>query len=135
MNVVIREYKDSDNLSLNKVLKESFNLEKKGNNNNNNIELVAVHNNIVVGYLVINKVFDSLKNNYYALINYVCVKEEYRNNKIGSNLLQKAIGICKEENIIYIELTSNKNRVEAQHLYKKYGFIIRDTDVFRKELI
>ncbi len=135
MNVVIREYKDSDNLSLNKVLKESFNLEKKGNNNNSNIELVAVHNNIVVGYLVINKVFDSLKNNYYALINYVCVKEEYRNNKIGSNLLQKAIDICNEENIIYIELTSNKNRVEAQHLYKKYDFIIRDTDVFRKELI
>lgn len=135
MNIEIREYKDSDLDSLNIVLKEVYNIEKKGQKNNNNIELVAIYKENVVGYLVINKLYDNIKNINYAHINYVCVLKKYQNNKIGYNLLKKSIEISKTNNISYIELTSNKQRLIAHHLYEKIGFQIRDTNVFRKELI
>ncbi len=134
MEINIRTYKTSDRDSLNILLKEVFDLEKE-EDNTNNIEIVAVCNNQVIGYLTINKLYDSVKNIYYAFLNYVCVKEEYRNKKIASHMLEYVFKICKNNNISYIELTSNDKRVEAQYLYKDMGFVIRETNVFRKEIL
>ncbi|MBE6157869.1 MAG: GNAT family N-acetyltransferase [Firmicutes bacterium] len=134
MEIVIREYRDSDLVSLNKLLSEVYNLEKSGTNSNN-IELVAVIDQEVVGYLTINKLYDSVRDINYAFINYVCVLKKYRNKGIASNMLLKVFDICRDMNISYIELTSNSSRVDAQELYINSGFVIRETNVFRKELL
>lgn len=134
MKVIIRKYKKKDLDSLNEILKESYNLEKSGRKSNN-IELVAWCDEKVVGYLVVNRNYDSINGIYYFHINYVCVRSEYRNQGIATKLLQEVFKIAKDKNISYIELTSNKKREVAQHLYQKNGFSIRDTNVFRKEIL
>lgn len=134
MDIEIREYKEKDLASLNILLEEVYGL-KKENNTNDNTELVAVLNNEVVGYLTINKLYDSVKNIKYCYINYVCVKKEYRESHIATKLLQEVEKICKGENISYIELTSSSKRVEAQYLYNNRGYIKRDTNVFRKVIL
>ena len=134
MEIVIRNYIESDLTSLNELLNEAYNLTKK-ENISTNIELVAVTSNEVVGYLTINKLYDSVLDKGYCLINYVCVKEKYRNCGIATALFNKVFEICKSENISYIELTSNPSRIEAHGLYNKLGFKIRETDVYRKEIL
>ena len=134
MEIVIRNYIESDLTSLNELLNEAYNLTKKGNVSTN-IELVAVTSNEVVGYLTINKLCDSVLDNGYCHVNYVCVKEKYRNCGIATALFNKVFEICKSENISYIELTSNPSRIEAHGLYNKLGFKIRETDVYRKEIL
>lgn len=134
MEINIRTYKTSDKDSLNALLKEVYNLEKR-EDNNTNIEIVAVCDNQVVGYLTINKLYDSVKNINYAFLNYVCVRKEYRNKGIASHMLEYSFNICRDNNISYIELTSNDKRVEAQYLYRSMGFTIRETNVFRKEIL
>ena len=134
MKIDIRIYKTSDKESLNILLNEVYNLEKI-EDNSSNLEILAVDNDMVVGYLTINKLYDSVRNINYAFLNYVCVKKEYRNNGIASHMLEYVFNICRNNNISYIELTSNDNRVEAQYLYSNMGFSIRETNVFRKEIL
>ena len=134
MKINIRTYKTSDKDSLNILLKEVYGLEKE-DNTTNNIEIVAVYNDQIIGYLTINKLYDSVRNINYAFLNYVCVKKEYRNKGIASNMLEYVFNICKKLNISYIELTSNDKRIEAQYLYQNMGFSIRETNVFRKEIL
>lgn len=135
MNIIIREYEDKDMESLNELLDEVYKMKKSKNIANDNIELVAVDNERVVGYLTINKLFDSVQNINYANINYVCVLEKYRNRGICSNMLDKVINYCRKNNISYIELTSNPTRKIARHLYEKKGFVERETSVYRKEIV
>ena len=130
----IRKYVDSDLSSLNKLLIDVYGTEKV-NCITDNIELVAVENNEIVGYLMLNKLHDSVKGIYYCMVNYVCVSRKYRRCGIANKLFEEVFNICKVGNISYIELTSNETRVEAHALYKKIGFMVRDTTVFRKELI
>ena len=134
MKINIRTYTTSDKDSLNILLKEVYGLEKE-DNTTNNIEIVAVYNDQIIGYLTINKLYDSVRNINYAFLNYVCVKKEYRNKGIASNMLEYVFNICKKLNISYIELTSNDKRIEAQYLYQNMGFSIRETNVFRKEIL
>ena len=134
MDYIIRKYKDSDLESLNILLDEVYGLTKK-TNNSTNIELVAEYNNEIIGFLTLNKLHDSVEDIAYFYINYVCVKNNYRRLHVATKLLEKAIELCKEENALYIELTSNPSRLEAHSLYEKLGFKIRCTDVFRKEFI
>lgn len=135
MNIIIREYEGKDIESLNELLDEVYKMKKSKNIANDNIELVAVDNERVVGYLTINKLFDSVQNINYANINYVCVLEKYRNRGICSNMLDKVINYCRKNNISYIELTSNPTRKIARHLYEKKGFVERETSVYRKEIV
>lgn len=135
MSIIIREYEDKDMESLNELLDEVYKMKKSKNIVNDNMELVAVDNERVVGYLTINKLFDSVQNINYANINYVCVLEKYRNRGICSNMLDKVINYCRKNNISYIELTSNPTRKIARHLYEKKGFVERETSVYRKEIV
>lgn len=121
--------------SLNLLLQEAFKLEKKENLSSDNIELIAVNDLEVVGYLVLNTCLDAVLGIKYAYVNYVCVKEEYRGQHIASMMFEKVFLLCKENNISYLELTSRATRVAAHNLYKKLGFEVRETTVFRKEIL
>lgn len=65
--------------------------------------------------------------NYYDMyerfeLSYIEVKEEYRNQKIGSKLIEHLIEIAKSKNIDNITLEVNINNIYAIKLYEKYGF-------------
>lgn len=135
MEVIIRKFKNEDLESLNILLNEVYEVNRRGFTTDSNIELVAVVNNKVLGYTIVNKLYDVIGNCYYAHINYVCVLKEYRNKGIATKIFDEIFNICKEEDIKYLELTSNSSRKEAHKLYNNLGFDIRETNVFRKELI
>lgn len=133
-NIVIKDYEESDLESLNILLKEVYNLEKKKNRGINK-EVVAKDNSKVVGYLVINELYNSVLDIKYIYLNYVCVLESYRNMGICSKMFDYVFEYCKKNNISYIELTSSSKREAARYLYSKKGFEIRKTNVFRKEIL
>lgn len=65
--------------------------------------------------------------NYYDLYDrfelaYIEVKEEYRNKKYGSKMLEYLINIGKNHNIDNITLEVNINNINAIKLYEKYNF-------------
>lgn len=52
-----------------------------------------------------------------SYLDYLFVKKEYRNQKIGSMLLERLLKECSDYKIIYL----NTN-IEAVSLYERYGF-------------
>ena len=95
------------------ILKE-FNIEKT---NNPFINYKAYFDkDIPLGYLEYNKLYEKVD-----IVN-IFVKEEYRNRKIGSNMLEYLINKSKKEEIENITLEVNKENENAIKLYKKYNF-------------
>lgn len=72
--------------------------------------------NLVVGYLVYEKLYDRVE------IDYIYVLENFRNKKIGSLMIEYLINLCKENNIYNITLEVNINNINAIKLYEKYNF-------------
>ena len=135
MRIKVRNYQEKDKEVVNEILRESFQVEKENFKEESFYELVAEIEDKVCGYLLLTKVKNPILNKNYYLMDYVCVKEEFRGRKVGEELIKKAEEIAREEQAIYIQLTCNYKRKIAHHLYEKCGFIKRESDVFRKELI
>lgn len=131
----IREYCSNDLNSINKLLMESFSVSKKDFFGSEFYEVVAEVDAEVAGYLLLTKVFNPILDRYYCLIDYVCVSSEYRRLGIGKKLLEYAYKVAKEENAIYLQLTCSTFRVAAHKLYESCGFVKRESDIFRKEII
>ena len=131
----IKYYEEKYLFSLNELLELSFHLKKIGHASSEDIELIAIENDKVIGYLVLNQLVDGVRNLTYYYVNYVCTHQDYRNQHIATKMFEKVFAICKEKGISYLELTSNPSRVAAHHLYHKLGFQVRNTTVFRKEII
>ncbi len=131
----IKYYEEKYLSSLNELLELSFHLKKIGHASSEDIELIAIENDKVIGYLVLNQLVDGVRNLTYYYVNYVCTHPDYRNQHIATKMFEKVFAICKEKEISYLELTSNPSRVAAHHLYHKLGFQVRNTTVFRKEII
>lgn len=68
------------------------------------------------GYIEYNDIYETID-----IVN-VFVKEEYRNQKIGSTLLEKLIKEAKQNNKENITLEVSKENKIAIKLYKKYNF-------------
>lgn len=96
--------------------------------------IVARNNSCVVGFLLLTMVLDPILNNNYCLIDYVCVTKKYQGKGIGTMLLNKAEVIAREKGCIYMQLSASRFRFSAHALYKKCGFVIRESDMFRKVL-
>ena len=121
--------------SLNELLDLCFQLKKVGQTSEQDIELLAVIDNQVVGYLVLNLLIDGVRDVRYFHVNYVCTHPDFRNQHIATKMFEEVFVLSKQMEISYLELTSNPKRIAAHHLYDKLGFQIRETDVFRKEFI
>lgn len=112
--------KDTDNIiQLENSFKDYF----------NKVGIIEDLKNNVFSRYFIYKDGDIIKGfvNYYDLIDrfeisYIEVKEEYRNNHIGSSMLEYLINIGKEKKIINITLEVNENNKNAIKLYTNYGF-------------
>ena len=64
----------------------------------------------------------------------VVVDSDYRGRGIGEKLIRTAIARAEAEGAKTIDLTSRPSRVEAHRLYKRCGFEMRETCVFRRKL-
>ena len=133
--IEVRDYREDDLDSVNAILNESFNCTKNNFNYNNMRELVICVDNNVCGYLLLTKVFNPIKNNNYMLVDYVCVSSNYRKLGLGKKLLERVDDIALEDKVLYIQLTCSRFREAAHKLYESCGYIKRDSDIFRKELV
>ena len=136
-NLVIRKYVNDDFDGVINLLKNHFNISDNIysiDDSVNNFGIVALVDEKVVGYIRIDKLNNPFKNSNYYLLNYVCVDSNYQNMNIATKMLEFIFNIAKDDNISYIELTSKSSREAANHLYLKMGFVIRNTNVFRKEM-
>ena len=134
MNIVIDYYKDEYLEQVNKVLKEAFDIEKENFQGEQFMEIVAIANEEVVGYLLLTKILNPIKNKYYYLVDYVCVLSEYRGLGIADKLMNFAENIAREDKAMYLQLTCGVHRLAAHKLYERCGYIKRDSDQFRKVL-
>lgn len=66
-----------------------------------------------------------------AWIEDVIVDNDARGQNIGEKLVSFAIDFTKGLNVSSINLTSSPDRVAANKLYLKLGFILRETNVYR----
>lgn len=76
----------------------------------------ATINGRVVGYAGMWKICDE------GHITNIAVHPEFRENGIGSMLLEYLIDIARNEGIVRMTLEVRKSNLAAQKLYSKYGF-------------
>ena len=98
----------------------------------NVVGLVGLFAGKVVSYLNITFCVDVIKNSKYAMINHVCVDEEYRGNDIGKDMMVAAIDMCRFNNCNLITLTSKPSKIVANEMYKSMGFAIKETNYYEK---
>ena len=123
MEIIVRDYMDSDLDKVNEILLEAFGVSKGNFKDDNLRELVSVSDSEVSGYLILTKVLNPIKNIYYCLIG------------TSDKLINYAIEVAKEMGANYLQLTSAPHRIGAHKLYERCGFKKRETDVFRKEIV
>lgn len=136
-NLVIRKYVNEDFNDVINLVKDNFNISdniKSLDDNLNSFGIVATIDKKIVGYLRTDKLYNPFKKCYYYYLSYVCVDSNYQNMSIGTEMLEFIFNYAKNDSVSYIELTSRSSREAANHLYLKTGFVIRDTNVFRKEM-
>jgi len=68
-----------------------------------------------------------LQNNAVYL-SYLVVKEGYRNQGIGTQMIQYAFQISRNRGYSYIILNVDQNNTNAERLYEKLGFAAVETD-------
>ena len=133
--IEVRDYSDTDLDSVNEILKEAFNEVKRNFKNNNFRELVICVDGKVAGYLLMTRILNPIKEKFYYLVDYVCVSSNYRRMGLGRKLMDEVYSIAKDNNAIYIQLTSSRYREAAHKLYLSCGYVKRDSDIFRKDIL
>ena len=74
-------------------------------------------NNEIIGYFCIDIIYEKIE-----LIN-IFVKNEFRNRRIGSNMLKYLIDFARKSDIYNITLEVNEENLYAIKLYENNGFI------------
>jgi ribosomal protein S18 acetylase RimI-like enzyme len=69
-----------------------------------------------------------------ARIEDVVVDETARGRGVGEALTREAIRVAREAGARHVELTSHPSREAANRLYRRLGFELRETNVFRLPL-
>ena len=108
---------------------------KKHKKDPNQIYVVGIVDNKIVSHLkisIIQTIYEKM--NTYAILNHVCVKEEYRRHKIATKMLDYAFDICKKNKCVNVELWSNNVRTAAHACYYNYGFKLDNAGFFSKEV-
>lgn len=108
---------------------------KKNKNDQNQIYLIGIMGNQIVAHTritIIPTIFKDM--NTFAILNHVCVKEEYRKHKIATKMLEEVERICLEKNCTSLKLWSNNFRVPAHACYRKFGFVSNDATFFSKDI-
>ncbi len=118
----------SDDISLLSIAKLHFVIEAE------HIHLlVAKDNGFIIGALTLieNKLLSGNK----AWIEDVVVDINRRGEGIARKLIEFSIGRAENLGVEKIDLTSRPDRIAANELYKKVGFELRNTNVYRYNLV
>lgn len=94
--------------------------------------LVAECDGEIVGMLTL--LIVAIPTGRKAWIEDVVTDAACRGRGVGARLVERAEEIARNEGVRRLYLTSNPSRVAAHHLYKRCGFSIYDTALFRKQL-
>lgn len=95
----------------------NFNVLKSDLENQNSLYIVVRNeSNEIVGFGGIRLILDE------ADIMNIVTKKSFRNNGIGSIILQKLINLASDERLKSITLEVDENNKPAIHLYSKFGF-------------
>ena len=95
----------------------NYNVFKSELENENSKYIVAKINDEIIGFAGIWQVINE------AHITNIVTKKNYRNQGIGTLLLEELIKICKNlKEIESLTLEVNEDNIIAQNLYKKFGF-------------
>ncbi|MGM9940462.1 MAG: GNAT family N-acetyltransferase [Bulleidia sp.] len=87
-----------------------------------NIILVCTQNDVIAGYLVLALTWQMHHNGKTAEIVELCIHEDYRNQALGSALLQYAQQIAEKEHCVNIDIRTNRKRKDAHRFYERHGF-------------
>ena len=69
-----------------------------------------------------------------AWIEDVIVDESAEGRGIGTALTERALELARAAGAKTVDLTSRPSREAANHLYRKVGFQLRDTNIYRYDL-
>ncbi len=122
MNIIIEEMSLNDLENIKNILTSEFDdfwnydILKEELESENSRYIIAKLGNEIIGFAGIKIILDS------ADIMNIVTKKNYRNQGIGTLLLQNLISICKKSNLTSISLEVNEKNLHAIHLYKKFGF-------------
>lgn len=100
---------DFDNFWTYQILKEELESE-------NSSYLIARMNDEFIGFAGIKVVLDE------ADIMNIVIKKNYRNQGIGTLLLENLISLAKKLNLKSLSLEVSEKNLPAIHLYQKFGF-------------
>lgn len=132
---MIRELTDKDLEQAKKIYCESFCKEEiEANLPVAGVLLGIFVDNILIGLVQMDYIYNYFENKKIAYINSLCIKKEYRHQGYGDQLLKFCIKLARDNNADMINLTSNKNRVYAHMLYQKNNFEVVDTVLLKKDL-
>ncbi len=94
------------------------------------VELVVARTGLeVVGMLSL--VLFRIPTGVRALIEDVVVDDRVRGKSLGIALVEHALGRARLRGAKTVDLTSRPDRVAANRLYRKVGFVERETNVYR----
>ncbi len=91
--------------------------------------LVARDDGVVVGMLTL--VVFRIPSGLRAWIEDVVTDVSARGKGVGLALVQRALGIAWERGCVSVDLTSRPSREAANRLYRRAGFVQRETNVYR----
>ena len=103
---------------------------KKDQKKKESVIFIAIDNNEKgIGFVQLYETFGSLDLGKIIVLYDLYVKEEYRKNKVGKELMLKSHEYAKSINAKRIQLSTATNNFIGQALYESLGYI-RDTDFY-----
>jgi ribosomal protein S18 acetylase RimI-like enzyme len=93
--------------------------------------LVARSGGVVVGMLTL--VTFPVPSGLRARIEDVVVDRDARGQGVGTALTREALRLASEQGARSVDLTSRATRVAANRLYRRLGFELRDSNVYRHQ--
>ena len=99
-------------------------------NNPDHVAIVAFDGNKIIGIIIL-ITYLLIEGERKGWIEGLVVSENYRGQGIGRKLLEKVIEEAKKKGLKSLNLTSREERIAANKLYQKMGFIRYETNVYR----
>lgn len=116
-------------------IEKAMDIFKQTLNDTNQIYLLGSFNGQAIAHAkitIVPTIFEGMEQ--YAILNHVCVKEQFRKHSIATHMLEEITKICKERNCISLKLWSNNYRRPAHACYLHFGFIKNDATFFSKDI-
>ncbi len=95
---------------------------------------VSVKENKVVAMVNILYTISTALGEKVAILEDMVVSQNYKNQKIGSSLIEFALDYLEKNSFKRVTLLTDSDNFNAHNFYKKHGFIKSSMVVFRKSL-